>query len=373
MPDPRPAYTAAASAPRALGDRLRALWDAHPDWAMAPRRADTIYCLPPPAIAALAADNRRTRPPLDASQEAAERAFTALCAEFLAVGVHHGRLVTNTQLNDQRIGLPPVDAEFMKQYGGWTDADVRTVRAALPKAARASDRVKGYVGWLLTEPAFLAEAADVRRAWDALPARDRPDFPLTRPLPGAAEPGPGPGRARWRGPAGVQAFGARLVAFLDKWALTSLATWDLPVAQGPLVPNPLPPTSPAFPRHGIHITLPVYYPLTGDDDLLAEVLVLQQAAARALGVGPSAAELPHHQAYARLLDVLHLERAVRSRFPRPKPPHGLTGRIVAAAVAGLGLSEDHVTRCRKAIARCLRGERDRVPFLRVTPSARRRG
>ena len=38
-----------------------------------------------------------------------------------------------------------------------------------------------------------------------------------------------------------------------------------------------------------------------------------------------------------------------------------------------GLSGDQVTRYRKAIARCLRGERDQVAFLRVTPSARRRG
>ena len=360
------------SAPRVLGNRLADLWAAHPDWVMAAQRADTIYCLPSTAIYELAIDNRSTRPPLDVGQAAAERAFTALCAEFFAVGVHHGRFIDNTQLNDRPAGVSADDVAFMKQFAGWTDAAVRAVQAALPKVAKASDRVKGYVGWLLTEPAFVAEAAEVRRAWEQLPAGGRPAFPLTRPLPAAADPSADVGRTQPRRDPVIQDFGSRLVNFLDKWSLTGLATWDLPVAQGPLVPNRLPPTSRAFPRHGIHISLPVYYPLTGDDDLLAEILRLQQDSARTLGVGPSAAGLPHHQAYAQLLDVLHLERAVRSRFPGPKALRGLATRIVAAGVACLDLSEDQVTRYRKAIARCLRGERDRVPFLRVAASARRR-
>lgn len=369
MLEPPPEYTATMSAPRILGDRLRDLWGAHSDWVMARHRAGTVYCLPDPAIAALTIDNRLTKPPLDAGQAAAERAFTALCDDFHAVGVHHGLFVTGTQLNERPAGLDQDLLAYAKQHWGWTDANVRAIEAAFPKAATASDRVKGYVGWLLTEPAFLAEAAGVRDAWEQLPAAQRPAFPLHRPLP--APRARAAGIKRRQVPA-VQDFGTRLVAFLDKWALTQMATWDLPVAQGPMVPNLLPPTSPAFPRHGIHITLPVYYPLTGDDDLLTEVLRLQQQAAREVGIGSSAAGLPHHQAYAQLVDVLHLERAIRSRFPGLKPPRGLASRVVAAAVACLGLSEDHVTRYRKAITRCLRGERDRVPFLRIAASARRR-
>ena len=367
--DKRPRFAATPFAPRILGDRLRDLWTAHPAWVMAAHQGDCVYCLAGPAIDALALDNRSTPPPLDAAQGAAERAFTALCSEFRAVGVHHGRLITGTPLNE-RPPAPDRDLlEYAKHFGGWTDADVRAAEAALSKAAQPPDRMKGYAGWLLTEPAFLAEAAGVRQAWEHLPAARRPSFPLNRPVPDPDYPAAGIRRRRV--PA-VQAFGDCLVGFLDKWALTGLATWDLPVPQGPLVPNLLPPHSPAFPRHGVHITLPMYYPLTGDDEMLAEVLRLQQEAARALGVGPSAAGLPHHQAYAQLLDVLHLERAVRSRFPGPKPPRGLATRIVAAGVTCLELSEDQVTRYRKAIARCLRGERDQVPFLRVAASARRR-
>jgi hypothetical protein len=340
---------------------------------MAARRDQTVYCLPVRAIDALAIDSRRTPPPLDGPQAAAERAFTALCAEFHAVGVHHGRFIDNTPLNDRPAGIRPEDLEFMKQFDGWAGMTLSALEAGLRKVGKVSDRVKGYVGWLLTEPAYLAEVAAVREDWERLPTGQRPHFPLTRPLTGPAEPGSGGGGGGTRAGPALPVFDSRLVAFLDKWALMNLATWDLPVPQGPLVPNLLAPHGPAFPRHGIHITLPVYYPLTGDDDLLAAVLRLQQEAARRVGVGPSGAGLPHHQAYAQLLDVLHLERAARGRFPGPKPPRGLATRVVAAAVACLGLSEDHVSRYRKAIARCLRGERDRVPFLRVAVSARRRG
>src|SRR5688572_26573983 len=82
-----------------------------------------------------------------------------------------------------------------------------------------------------------------------------------------------------------------------------------------------------------------------------------------LGIDASAAGLPHHEAYARLVDVLHLERTIRSRFSDRSQPRGLVGGIVSAAIKCFGLSEDQTRKYRKAIGRCLKGERDRVAML----------
>jgi hypothetical protein len=44
-------------------------------------------------------------------------------------------------------------------------------------------RIKGVVGWLLTEPSFLAAVDDLRGQWQTLPVDGRPSFPLRRPIP----------------------------------------------------------------------------------------------------------------------------------------------------------------------------------------------
>ena len=90
-----------------------------------------------------------------------------------------------------------------------------------------------------------------------------------------------------------------------------MASWELPEPQGALFPDPLPPRAPARPRQGLHLYLPIHYPLTGDDELLARILQEQRALADQVGLPRSAAGLPHHRAYATILEVLHWERAIR--------------------------------------------------------------
>ena len=62
---------------------------------------------------------------------------------------------------------------------------------------------------------------------------------------------------------------------------------------------------------GVHLVVPLHYPLQGDDGLLRQVFDCQRQAARDLGIDESLADLPHYRAYATLFDVLHLERAIR--------------------------------------------------------------
>jgi len=151
------------------------------------------------------------------------------------------------------------------------------------------------------------------------------------------------------------------VQLLDRWGLASLPAWDLPDPQGPLLPSHLPDGAPARPAHGVWVYVPVHYPLQGDDELQRRVVEFQRQQARELNIDPSFAGNTHHETYDRMFQVIHLERAVRSRFAHP--PRGLASRIEDAVATALHLSVDRVRRLRKMIAQCRAGRRAAIREL----------
>ena len=237
----------------------------------------------------------------------------------------------------------------------------REIAQLSQRVADAAVRLKGYAGWLLTEPAFLAECRSLSQRWDALPDADRPRFPLSR---GSFHSNLPEELRRTASEAGV-AFGAEFFHFCDRWGLAGMASWDLPEPQGPLFPSLLPPGAPALPQRGLHLYLPIHYPLTGDDDLLARILRDQQTLAAEVGLPRSAAGLPHYKAYATILEVIHWERVILSRFDSARPPRGSVGHIKDAIAKTLGISIDQVAKWRQAISSCRRGRRDAVPPLKI--------
>jgi hypothetical protein len=370
MPDVKYKCTATLSGVRVLGDSLRNLWRDHPDWVMTPAREDVIYSLPLAAIDDLAWQDAGGRAILIPAQAAAERVFTAICADVFAIGTRGGEFIRNTPL-DPRPRAP--DPECMAEQFGRSKSSMSGLATAIAATMDTlAEQRKGYTGWLLTEPLFLAELDQVRVLWSALPARLRPDFPLLRPAArGRGDRTPRPGSERL-GP-GVQAFGDALVRLLDKYGLISLATWDLPVPQGPLLPNLLPPGSPAQPRTGVNLHVPNYLPMPAGDAFDREVARLQQQTARDLGIGESGVGLPRHEAYSRLMDVLHLERSIRARLPGPPLLRGDAGRIVRAIAKALDMKTDRVEKYRKAVTACRAGRRAQVAILRAAPTSRRPG
>jgi hypothetical protein len=330
-------------------------WDsfrkAHSAWPAKLGDVSVAYCLPDAAINTLAKPFGNRKAFFGELLAAAELDFSKFCTKHHAVGWWQRRHVVHGLL--QRSSEP--GAEDM-QRAGWTSQQQGAARELIKKADEAAHRCKGVMGWLLTEPAFIAEAASLHHEWLGLPSEYRPTFPFLRTgfadHPRAATP-----------PSGVKDYWLHLGRFLDRWGLIGMATWDLPLPQGPLMPTPLPLDARAMPEHGVHIVLPIHYPIQGDDDLLKQIHQSQQQRARELGLNESFSALRHYRAYSNMFDVLHLERAILSRTGESKPPFGFRLRVQQAIAGGLNLSTEAVQAYCKMIAACRKGNRSSIGRL----------
>jgi hypothetical protein len=335
-------------------DHLR---ETHATWFDPLQQVNPLYSLTEPIIARLEQPRLGQPPLLNPPAAAAERALNDLCRRCHAVGFFDGLPIVYRFFSPP----PPLPSEAEMIAAGWTPAQRRDMRALAQRADDASVRLKGFVGWLLTEPTFLEDCRSLAERWDALPDPNRPRFPLRL---GQFHPAlPEELRAT---PLEISTgFAQAFVQFCDRWGLIGMASWDLPEPQGPLLPNPLPPEAPALPRHGVHLIIPVHYPLTGDDDLLRQILQQQRGLAAELGLPPTAAGLAHYRAYATALEVLHWERVIISRIGPRQTRRGSVGFIKDAIAEALGISVDQVDKWRRAISACRRGRRHLVPALKV--------
>jgi len=315
-----------------------------------PEGDEPFYALPAEAIDTLSRPiGRKGRRWIDPPQCKAEHAFTLHCQLMNCVGYQSDGAILYHPLTRKAIDTTePVLASM-----GWSASQLRALEEGDRKGSSAYHRLRGVAGWLLTEPDFLKEVKEVRTLYHAIPRSSRPRFPLGRIL---AAPG--------RLTNAEALFGTALVSLLDRWGLMNLASWGLPSPQGPLLPNELPETSLARPAHGIHVYIPMHYPLKDDDEIQRKIEKYQQQAARELGIHPSLAGLAHFETYERMFQVLHLERAIRRRFL--KNPSGLVGAIEEAASEAFHLSTDRIKRLRKYIAHCQAGMRSQIKELRVS-------
>ena len=311
----------------------------HRTWLGLSTPSEPIFALPQAAIDELASATRSgILPNVDAQ---AERDLTALCQKTQAVGFRDGRPIAYPYLESVTT-LPPPSQEMMDDMG-WTPAQQLGIRACLERSAPTRARLKGVAGWLSVEPAFLTEVQQLAQLWATLPEDERPGFPLTRSLGIPDIP-----------------FVAALAALCERWELAGLVSWDLPEPLGPQLPIPSTVGLPASAGRGLYLAIPLHYPLLADDELLLDVFKQQLLLARERGLDASLAGLPHYKAYCQILEIVHLERTVESRYGRPR---GLIKYVRQAAAAMLGITPARVQALRKAVSSCRSGRRAHVAGL----------
>jgi hypothetical protein len=341
--------------PHSWSDDWQDFRQKHSKWPSLEKHSDPIYALPESAIKCLAWSGGKGAALFDPSTARAEQDYASLCKKHHAVGSWSEWPIVFSLLTPP----PPLPNVQLMQLANWSKADQKSAQHCLKTSQEARLRLTGYVGWLLTEPVFLREINELAARWRALPAAQRLSFPLER-----AVRVPTPPKGVRLAPSTVADFETDLRTFLDRWGLVRLASWDLPEPQGTLLPNPLPPDSPALPAHGVHLVLPLHYPLQGDDNLLRQIFDFQQQLTREQGLDVSMAGLPHYKAYAGMFDVLHLERTILSRFKGGPKPRGLVDWITKAASAVLKSLPDRIQKHRKAVSACRRGQRAKIAWLR---------
>ena len=317
---------------------------------------EPIYLLPKTTIRLLARRNPKGKRFILPHFVDSEYAFTALCEASQRVGVWRGQSIQYGPMTNRQLLSFPI--EFLNAANLSADQQLR-----LPEASRLAEeprhRLLGVPGWLLTEPAFLAQTEALKTLWNALPSKEQPPFPLGRTRPGTTPPENSSAANRE-----LSAFFSQYEEFLDRWGLLRMATWDLPLPQGPLLPAPLPAAAAAAPTHGIHLVLPIHYRIQDNDGLVDKILDLQEQAVRQLGIDPSFAGLPHSEAYGQMFEILHLERAIRSRERPGNTLHGHGLTMEAAMESCTGAKVATVQKYRTAISACLRGERGKIRMLR---------
>ena len=325
-----------------------------PEWFAEFDKGQPLYCLPASAIRILSSGNKRGKRFIDVSHAAAEYAFQSVCDAVNAIGFWSSKPISYPCFR------PPgslIDSSEMQRLG-WSRSQQRKVEAGIRRSENIWRRLKGYAGWLVLNPAYSQHRLEIERLYREISSTDRPDFPLHRafavptPLAGTQQVG-----------VRVSGFYQQLGDFLDHWGLVKLVTWDLPEPQGPLIPAPVGVNSPAMPRHGLHIVLPMHYPLTGEDLLLEEILRQQKDLAAKVGLDADAAGLPRFEVYGSLFDVYWLEKTVRNRYG-PQAGGFLT-RLEEAMAESLGLRLDYVQKLRRGISAIRRGKGASIKWLRV--------
>jgi hypothetical protein len=301
-----------------------------------PAQGVAIYALPTRLIESL-----KSNAPgwLTDDDLAFEEELADLCQRFRAVGVTAGHLVCYDWL-----GLPghgdngPLTMSLFKwlgwdQFWTWEQAN-NLLRMGADRTDPLRQQLQAFLGWLITNPVFLREAAELR-------AKEKARIDAGKPIEDNEDL--------------VRGF----AKFCAAWSLDGLATWDLPIPQGVNLSGLG--TQLGIREESIDLSLPATlrlparYPLSellkelrehaASDRLAGWCDVLDQSGGDCKGLRRYRQMLPLHF-YRNIV----LESRYRDRIP------GCVERLDLAFAQVLDLGEDSVKKLRLAIRQRLRDE-----------------
>ncbi len=267
-----------------------------------------------------------------------ERALTTFGTRHRCLGIVDDTLIRHSIL--MPTPMPKISREMFEKLGWSAVMTLDQANSSLDVATERLDplreQAQGYLGWLMTNPQFLAEVKSLRihrdrrwarRSFQPQPSEKREDKVLR--------------------------------SFLDRWKLSGFSSWDLPIPQGPNF------TGIHLPGHdepgddSVHLDLPITAPLHARNPVRQ---IIEEARQQATP--------PHLSQWLKTLQrsgngkgPTHYQRTLQLHFYRnivfgSRYAARLARRVekmdkVLAEFIGLGV--DEIKKLRLAIAHCLRG------------------
>jgi hypothetical protein len=216
---------------------------------------DPLYCLPESLIESIAKEGQGvcTRDELDFELELADAAQ----AEY-AIGVTRGTLMRSNLLT-QRKAMTVSQAEFdalkWRECGlNLSEVNENAAEAEL-RVGEFHKQLTGYAGWLVTNLVFLRDVVRLRESaptFEPVFADQKKNVTyLNNPV---------------------------VLAFLGKWQLAQMASWDLPEPQGPSLSGIPLPAAARRPSDSVAIELPLTVRLPGRFPIRDVVTEIRKAA-----------------------------------------------------------------------------------------------
>jgi len=341
----------------------RPLWESfrtgHTDWWSQFAPDSPTYSLPLPIIESLGPpgpqDHVRRRVFLSTQEANAETAFTTLCRSYSAgcVGVWLDHPIDFPLLNSA-VEQPPVTipTDLIAEWATLTNRPAglldHQVQDALGRLQQTQQQLLGYCGWLFANQNFRHELAELRELWRPSDCQSSAGLLLAPPSCEASGRRSGTRRLRGR----RARFHEALDGLCGKWFLAGLATWDLPLPQGPLESLPAALVARLRGPDAIVDHFPLFFDIPSDIDLREQVRDRQAIDGQLQGISgfpvtntsPRAGRLSE---FTNLVRLWLIEHAVQQRCGSPR---GIVTRVVELVADVFGVSTDRVRqlhrRCR---------------------------
>ncbi|MAT69396.1 MAG: hypothetical protein CMJ58_07695 [Planctomycetaceae bacterium] len=266
----------------------------------------------------------------------AELDLSNICIQSHAIAFASGRPVSYMLLDHSFPLRAEVDAEWLRNHG-WNNDQIATVTSRDDPTRDARDRMRASVGRLLACPDYIAAVNEVKSAWQSIPAGRRPSLPLWPPSQLLKEMPNGSKIAE----DSVNDFWNQFIDFCDFWQLQGLATWQLPLPQGPIR---LPDFGASDGTAAWTISHPWHYPLQEQEGVGDLELADHQRLATERGIDDHGS----WQTYSSFLPIAHWEHVLRSRYKNAQNV-GLVTAMEVVLGAITHLSPDRVQRLRKRL------------------------
>lgn len=317
---------------------------------------EPVYTLPEPVIVHLRGlrlikdgPSRQIKPALISDKDAsAENAFRTTCEHYGAstIGVWNEVPIRY----DPLFPPPPSPGDLLAQlnWEGFGPIAIQQVQDLQQRSASVQHRLLGYVGYITFNRGYQAEKEALRDRWlslgNCLP------FPLVAAnYPPASVPLTEEASSAHRPSTAISSFVQDIRAFLGKWQLRQLETWDLPTPQGPLVGVQAGLVSQLLGPHHLVTALPASVETPTSEYEHDATHSYQRHGAKLAGLAGKhplsglGGRKIHASAEENAFRLWLLENTVRRRYDAP---WGLVARLTAAFGEILKVNEERIKQLR---------------------------